>query len=100
MQLQAMGKVLKEGGEPPTNAVKEFDPVLEKLSLDPGIRMDEIKSMILVSDAFEKYPIRVAKKGRDSLPAAKRQKLISFVSISHIFSTGCTVKVSGYNVIT
>ena len=65
---------------PPVNKDKELTPILDELSHDPDIKLDQIKSLIVVCVAFEMYPGHIVNKSIKHLRPYKRQQGIEFVS--------------------
>ena len=65
---------------PPENKNRELTLILDELSHDPDIKLDQIKSMIVVCVAFKMYPGHIVNKSIKHLRPYKRQQGIKFVS--------------------
>ena len=67
---------------PPVNKDKELTPILDELSHDPDNKLDQIKSLIIVCDAFIMFPGYFIWSSITILTPDKRQRLIEFVSLT------------------
>ena len=67
---------------PPENKDKELTPILDELSHDPDIKLDQMKSLIIVCDAFKMFPGFFIWSSITTLTHDKRQRLIEFVSLT------------------
>ena len=67
---------------PPENKDKELTPILDELSHDPDIKLDQMKSLIIVCDAFKMFPEYFIWSSITTLTPDKRQRLIEFVSLT------------------
>ena len=63
------------------NTNKDIDPILSKLNAENKVKLDEVTSLIVVSEAMDEFPQFLVKKATE-LPDDKRQTLIDFVSCS------------------
>ena len=77
-----MAKALSTKKRIPQNEHKELVPVLDDLSHDPGIKLDQMKSLIIVCEAMKEFPRHIVELCIKSLTPNKRQRLIEFVSSS------------------
>ena len=64
----------------PQNEHKELTPILEELSHDPSIKLDQIKSLVIVCEAMKEFPRHIVELCVKNLTPDKRQRLIEFVS--------------------
>ena len=67
---------------PPENKDTELTPILDELSHDPDIKLDQTKSLIIVCDAFKMFPECFIWSSITTLTPDKRQRLIEFVSLT------------------
>ena len=67
---------------PPEIKDKELTPILDELSHDPDIKLDLMKSLIIVCDAFKMFPEYFIWSSITTLTPDKRQRLIEFVSLT------------------
>ena len=65
---------------PPENKDIELTPILDELSHDPDIKLDQMKSLILVCLAFAKIPGCIIENSIKDLRLYKRQQIIKLVS--------------------
>ena len=77
-----MANTLSTKKKVPQNKPKELAPVLDELSHDPGIKHDQIKSLVIVCEAMKEFPRHVVELCVKSLTPDKRHRLIEFVSSS------------------
>ena len=79
----------------PENKDKELTPILDELSHDPDIKLDQIKSLIIVCLAFHEFSEYTVKDCIRSLRPYKRQQLltesVSFHSTSAHFFLWTTI---------
>ena len=73
-------KIVKK--TPPENKDRELTPILDELSHDPDIKLDQIKSLIIVCEAFIMFPGYFIWSSITILTPDKRQRLIEFVSLT------------------
>ena len=62
---------------PPENKDKELTPILDELSHDPDIKLDQMKSLIIVCVAFHEFSEDIVKGSIKSLRPYKRQQLLA-----------------------
>ena len=79
-QLLEYGNALRTHREVPANTNKDFDPILSNLSGDIKVKLDEVTSLIVTSEAMDEFPQFLVKKAIE-LPDDKRKTLIDFVSL-------------------
>lgn len=78
-QLQQYERTLKNGQPPPDNVSPDFNNILDKLSSgSEDVKMNEIKSLITLSEAFMEFPQHIVKRAIE-LPDSKRRSLIDLV---------------------
>ena len=77
-----MANALSTNTRIPQNEHKELVPVLDELSHDPGIKLDQIKSLVIVCEAMKEFPRHIVELCIKTLNPNKRQRLIEFVSFS------------------
>ena len=65
---------------PLENKDKEITPILDELSHDPDIKLDQIKSLSLVCLAFVMIPGQIVENSIKCLRLYKRQRIIKSVS--------------------
>ena len=65
---------------PPENKDKELTPILDELSHDPDIKLDQMKSLTLVCLAFAMIPGHIVKISIKCLRLYERQRIIKLVS--------------------
>lgn len=63
----------------PETKDKELTPILDELSHDPDIKLDEMKSLIFVCVAFMRFREDIVKSSIKHLRSYKRRKLIEHV---------------------
>ena len=84
----------------PENEDKELTPILDELSHDPDIKLDQMKSLIIVCLAFHEFSEYTVKDCIRSLRPYKRQQLltesVSFHSTSAHFLFGQPVHLCNY----
>ena len=76
----AFAKIAKK--TPPENKDKELIPILDELSHDPDIKLDQMNSLIIVCDAFIMFPRYFIWSSITTLTPDKRQQLIDLVSLT------------------
>ena len=64
---------------PPEIKDKELTSILDELSHDPDIKLDQMKSLIIVCVAFMEVPENIVKSSINCLRPYKRRKLIEYV---------------------
>ena len=62
---------------PPEIKDKELTPILDELSNDPDIKLDQIKSLIIVCVAFQEFSEYTVKDCIKSLRPYNRQQLLT-----------------------
>ena len=67
---------------PPDSREKEITPILDELSHDPNIKLDQIKSLIIVCESFMMFPEYFICSTITTLTPDKRQRLVQFVSFA------------------
>ena len=65
---------------PPENKHKELTPILDELSHDPDIKLNQMKSLTLVCLAFAMIPGHIVEDSIKFLRLYKRQQIIKLVS--------------------
>ena len=65
---------------PPENEDKELTPILDELSHDPDIKLDQIKSLTLVCLAFTMFPGHIVENSIKCLGPYRRRQIIKSVS--------------------
>ena len=65
---------------PQENKDKELTPILDELSHDPVIKLDQLKSLTLVCLAFAIIPGHIVEDSIKSLRLYKRRQMIKLVS--------------------
>ena len=73
------GNALHSHKPVPTNSNKDIDTVLIHLNQDAKLRLEEVTSLIVTSEAFDEFPQFLVMKAI-KLPSDKRQVLIDIVS--------------------
>ena len=76
----AFAKIVKK--TPPENKDKELALVLDKLSHDSDIKLDQMKSLVIVCDAFKMFQEYFVWSSITTLTPDKRKQLIEFVSLT------------------
>ena len=67
---------------PPENKDRELTPILDELSHDPDIKLDQLKSLTLVCLAFEMIPGHIVESSIKCLyKRRQRIKLVSTVQL-------------------
>ena len=82
MQLLEYGNALRTHKDVPVNSNKDIDPIMSQLSGEMKVRLDEVTSLIVTSEAMDEFPQFMVVKAIQ-LPNDKKQTLIDFVSCSH-----------------
>ena len=65
----------------PVKKDKELAPILNELSHDPDIKLDQIKSLIIMCVTFKMFPGGIVERSIKYLKPYKRQQAINSVSI-------------------
>ena len=65
---------------PPENKDRELTPILDELSHDPDIKLDQMKSLTLVCLAFVMIPRFIVENSIKRLRLYKRRQIIKLVS--------------------
>ncbi len=65
---------------------KEIASIIQSLSRDDDIKKDQLKAMIIVSDAFLKFSRHIVQRSADieKLTKEKRKSLMNIVSVSNV----------------
>ncbi len=85
---------------------KEIESIVQSLSKDDTIKKDQLKSMIIVSDAFVKFSGHIVQRSAEieKLTKEKRKSLMNIVSVSNMSTSFHPTKylclISLYNIIT
>ena len=69
---------------PPENKDKELTPILDELSHDPDIKLDQMKSLIIVCLAFAMIPGHIVKNSINCLGPYKRRQNLIIKSVSTV----------------
>lgn len=77
--LHELANAINTNKKQPENKHKDLVPILSELSHDNCIKLDQIKSMIIVSEAFKVFPRHIIEGCIRTLKPDKRQRLIEFI---------------------
>ena len=79
MQLQAYGNAHRAHKPNPAVTYAPMEPVMAALDSEWSVQLDEVSSMIVVSEALAEFPQHIVKKAIE-LSSEKRTTLVDFVS--------------------
>ena len=79
MQLQAYGNAHRAHKPTPAVTYAPMEPVIAALDSEWSEQLDEVSSMIVVSEALAEFPQHIVKKAIE-LSSEKRTTLVDFVS--------------------
>lgn len=79
VQMLEYGNALRTHKAVPVNSNKDIDQIMSQLSSDPKVKLDEVTSLIVTSEAMDEFPQFMIMKAVQ-LPADKKDSLIDFVS--------------------